>query len=45
MQTETSLSPLYARVGKVYAKCENGKVCKPVEGSFVAECEDCKRFE
>ena len=40
-----------ARVGYKYMKpCffkETGKVCKPVEGSFVTECEvkNCKNFE
>lgn len=37
---------LYCRVGKVYEKpvCIPGRLCKPIEGSFVTECELCKKF-
>lgn len=24
--------------------CEPGQVCKPIEGHFVTECENCKNF-
>lgn len=30
------------KVGKRY--CKPGTVCKPIEGSFCTECEDCENF-